>query len=65
MLPSVSLPIAKPTSPAAVAAPGPALEPRRSFLEQPRVHGLSAEPDIVERESTHAELPQLGPRLRH
>src|SRR5580658_6291999 len=27
MLPSVSLPIAKPTSPAAVAAPGPALEP--------------------------------------
>ncbi len=27
MLPPVSLPIAKPTSPAAVAAPGPALEP--------------------------------------
>ena len=27
MLPCVSLPIAKPTSPAAVAAPGPALEP--------------------------------------
>src|SRR5271170_4181722 len=27
MLPPVSLPIAKPTSPAAVAAPGPALDP--------------------------------------
>src|SRR6202161_65608 len=27
MLPPVSLPMAKPTSPAAVAAPGPALEP--------------------------------------
>src|SRR6202521_4064931 len=27
MLPPVSLPIAKPTNPAAVAAPGPALEP--------------------------------------
>jgi len=27
MLPPVSLPMEKPTSPAAVAAPGPALEP--------------------------------------
>src|SRR5665213_3071196 len=37
ILPPVSLPIAKPTSPAAVAAPGPALEP-----EEPssRSHGF-------------------------
>ena len=29
---------------------------RRSFFEQPRVHGLSAEPDIVERQSSEAQL---------
>ncbi len=39
MLPSVSLPIENATSPAAVAAPGPELEP-------------DAEPDVVERQRT-------------
>ena len=56
MLPPVSLPIEKPTSPAAVAAPGPALDARRALLEQPRVHRLPAEPDVVERERAEAEL---------
>ena len=55
MLPSVSLPIEKPTSAAAVAAPGPAL-PLGSFLEKPRVHRLAAEPDVVQRERAEAEL---------
>ncbi len=56
MEPPVSLPMAKPTRPAAVAAPGPALEPEDAFFEQPGIHGLAAEPDVVEREGTHAEL---------
>ena len=56
MLPPVSLPMEKPTSPAAVAAPGPALEPPRPFFEEPRVHGLPAEPDVVEGERAEAEL---------
>jgi len=47
MLPPVSLPMAKATSPAAVAAPGRHLS-QSTFLEQP-CHGLPAEPDIVER----------------
>ena len=29
---------------------------RRSFLEQPRIHGLPAEPDIVERQRAQAQL---------
>ena len=38
MLPSVSLPIENPTSPAAVAAPGPALDPDAVFsTEQPPI----------------------------
>ena len=56
MLPPVSLPMAKPTNPAAVAAPGPALEPERPFFEQPGIHGLSAEPDVVEGERAQAQL---------
>ena len=56
MLPPVSLPIAKPTSPAAVAAPGPALDPEEAFFQQPRIHRLAAKPDIVERQRAQAEL---------
>jgi len=43
----------KPTSAAAVAAPGPALEPR-NLLEQPGFMVWPAEPDVVERERAHA-----------
>ena len=56
MLPPVSLPIEKPTSAAAVAAPGPGAGSRRAFLEQPRVHRLAAEPDVVERQRAEAQL---------
>ena len=56
MLPPVSLPIEKPTSPAAVAAPGPGARSRRAFFEQPRVHRLAAEPDVVERQRAQAQL---------
>ena len=56
MLPSVSLPIAKPTSAAAVGGAGAGARARRAFVEQPRVHRLAAEPDVVERERAEAEL---------
>ena len=36
------------TSAAAVAAPGPGARAARAFLEQPRVHRLPAEPDVVQ-----------------
>jgi len=48
----------KPTRPAAVAAPGPALEPEAAFLKEPGIHGLPAEPNVVERERAEAELRQ-------
>jgi hypothetical protein len=56
MLPCVSLPMAKPTSPAATAAPGPALEPDEPSSKQPGIHGLSAKPDVVQRQRAQAEL---------
>ena len=39
-----------------MAAPGPALESRRALLEYPRVHRLTAEPDVVERQRAEREL---------
>ena len=56
MLPTVSLPMAKPTSPAAVAAPGPALLTGRAFFEEPGVRVSPAEPDVVERQRAQAQL---------
>ena len=56
MLPPVSLPIAKPTRPAAVAAPGPALEPDAPSSSSHGIHRLAAEPDVVERERAEAQL---------
>ena len=56
MLPPVSLPMEKATSAAAVAAPGPGARSRRALLEQPRVHRLAAEPDVVERERAERQL---------
>ena len=56
MLPPVSLPSAKPTQPAAVAAPGPALEPDEPSSSS---HGLMVWPpipDVVERQRAEAEL---------
>ena len=35
---------------------GPGARSRRAFLEQPRVHRLAAEPDVVERERAEREL---------
>ncbi len=62
--PPVSLPIEKPTRPAAVAAPGPALAAARALLEEPRVHRLAAEPDVVQRQRAEAELRhEHGARL--
>src|ERR1043165_4897617 len=55
MLPPVSLPSAKPTNPAAVRARAGA-RAGGAFLQQPRVHRLSAEPDIVQSQGTHAEF---------
>jgi len=46
----------KPTRPAAVAAPDAALEPEAPSLEEPGVHGLAAEPNVVER----ARAPRLS-----
>lgn len=56
MLPPVSLPIANPTSPAAVAAPGPALEPDDPSSSSQGIHGLAAEPNVVERQCAEAQL---------
>ena len=56
MLPPVSLPMAKATRPAAVAAPGPALRAGGAFFEEPGVHGLAAEPDVVEGEGAEGEF---------
>ena len=35
---------------------GPGARAGRAFLEKPRVHGLAAEPDVIERERAKAEL---------
>ena len=56
MLPPVSLPMAKPTRPAAGGSAGPRAGARRPLLEQPRIHGLTAEPDVVQRQRAQAQL---------
>src|SRR5581483_2081969 len=35
---------------------GPGARPTRALLQEPRVHGLAAKPDIVQRQGTHAQL---------
>ena len=62
MLPCVSLPMENPTRPAAVAAPGAGAGSRSALFEQPRVHRLAAEPDVVERERAQARAWRPGPR---
>ena len=54
--PRVSVPIAKPTSPAAVAEPGPADDPLDPLLRVPRIVGLAAEPVVALRQRAHREL---------
>src|SRR5262249_56842007 len=54
MLPPVSLPMAKPTSPAAAAAPGPALEPDEPSSSS---HGFTVWPP------NHISLSARAPRL--
>src|SRR5215813_12016528 len=53
MLPPVSLPIEKPTKPAAVAAPGPALEPEAPSSGS---HGLATKPNVVEGQRTQTQF---------
>ncbi len=56
MLPPVSLPMEKPTSPAAVAAARPGARTRRAFVQQPGILRLPAKPDVVQRQRAHAQL---------
>jgi hypothetical protein len=56
MLPPVSLPMAKATRPAAVAEPGPALEPDEPSSSSHGIHRLAAKPDVVERQRAQTEL---------
>ena len=56
MLPPVSLPIEKPDEPRCCRRAGARARARCAFLEQPRVHRLAAEPDVVERERAQAQL---------
>ena len=56
MLPPVSLPIAKPTKSRSCRRARSGARSRRRFLEQPRIHRLPAEPDVVERQRSQAEL---------
>ena len=36
--------------------PGPALEPERPFLQQPWIHRLAAEPDVIQRQRAETQL---------
>ena len=56
MEPKVSVPIEKPTSPAAVAAPGPADEPLAAFLGIPGILGGAAMPDIAISQRAQGQL---------
>ena len=56
MLPSVSEPSAKPTQARRGRRRRAGARARRAFVEVPRVLGLPAEPDVVERERAQAEL---------
>ena len=56
MLPRVSVPMAKPTQPAAVADPGPADEPLDPCSGVPRVAGAAAVPDIAHGQRAECEL---------
>jgi hypothetical protein len=63
MLPSVSLPMRSHQSGGGGGARAGA-GAGRAFFQQPRVHGLAAEPDVVERQRAHAQLgDQHGARL--
>ncbi len=65
MEPPVSVPMAKPTSPAAGAAPEPAEEPLDPIRRIPRTIGAPAEPLVAERELARRQLrDQNGPRFR-
>ena len=56
MLPPVSLPMAKPTKSGGGGRAGTGARTGGALLEQPRIHGLAAEPDVVERQRAEAEL---------
>ena len=56
MLPPVSLPIEKRDQRRRGRRAGSGARSRRALLQQPRVHRLSAEPDVVERECAERQL---------
>jgi hypothetical protein len=56
MEPCVSVPMAKPTRPAAVAAPGPGRRAARALLRIPRVARHAAEPAVALRECAQRQL---------
>ena len=64
MLPPVSLAIAKATQPGRRGGARARAAPRCAFLEEPRVVGLAAEPDVVEGKGAQAQLrDEHGPGL--
>ena len=56
MLPSVSLPIANPTESRRRGSPRTGARARGALLQQPGIHRLAAEPDIVQRQRSETEL---------